>query len=1011
MKLHLLMFALLFLACSTGKYEIRETQAPASQPVVSSAVITDDSGIPFAPSGKYSWRIDSAWVDSTLHSLSLRDKVGQMIVPYSLSGYMSDNDPDYVQLVHMVKDEKVGGIVVSIGDIYEQAILLNKLQKLADVPLLVSSDYEYGLGMRLQNGIAFPSNMALGATRDSALVYEIGKVVANEARAVGVQQNYAPVSDVNNNPENPIINVRSYGENPELVARLASAFVKGSQDGGVVATAKHFPGHGDTQSDSHMTLPVENYGFGRLDTMELVPFRADIGAGLKSVMVGHIAFPLIENEPGLPGTLSPDITTGLLEDSLGFRGLIVTDAMTMRGVTIGYSTADAAIRAVKAGTDILLMPPDNSVAIDAIVRAVERGEISQSRIDNAVRKILETKSELGLNVNKFVDIGTIPRVVGTEEHQILAEHAARRSVTIVRNTGNIIPLQYTQPEGVLCLTVSDNGDPNVSREFRAQIMRRYENVSFVQIDPTSNELDFKSAMDAVNNSSLVVIPAYIRWRSGTGTIDFVPSVQTFLQQVTESGKPVVMISFGNPYLLRSVPKVAAYVCAYGDMRVSVDAAVQALFGEVSVKGKLPVSIPSSNGTAVASYGDGIDLPQTSLRIANPEEAGFDPSRLGQLDSIVNFWIADSAFPCAQLLVSKDGKIVFNKAFGTYDYSPLSRTIDLNTMFDLASVTKICATTFAAMKLYGEGKLDLDAPVVKYVPQFGQNGKEKITVRDLLVHDSGLPPDPPRILWNTPVISHDQLVKLRKNPQLMVEADSFGNNFKAAHDAMWDSVYASRLEYPTGTKMVYSDINFLMMGKIIEKISGMPLDEYVAENFYRPLGMTHTMFTPPPSLAQFCAPTEYDSLAGGFIQGVVHDENSRSLGGVAGHAGLFSTAGDIAVYLQLMLNHGVYDGRRYLQDSAVTLFTRKQSDLSTRGLGWDTKAPNPEYSSAGHFFSPNSFGHTGFTGTSIWVDPVRNLIVVLFTNRVCPTRENGKIGRARPSIHDAVIKALLSESTH
>ncbi|HUI30281.1 MAG TPA: glycoside hydrolase family 3 N-terminal domain-containing protein, partial [Candidatus Acidoferrales bacterium] len=828
---------LLFYGCTAANRTISQPHVASTTKSDTTTVVNGRVGVstevyPVENSGSYRWSIDESWVKTILASLTLREKVAQMVVPYSLTQYLSDDDPDYLDLVRMVRDEKVGGLVVSLGNIYEQAILLNDLQKIADVPLLISSDYENGLGMRLTGGISFPSNMALGATRDSSLVYEIGKVIGKEARAVGVSQNYAPVSDVNDNPENPIINVRSFGENPYLVAKLASAFVKGSQDGGVIATAKHFPGHGDTRVDSHVGLPVIGYGVQRLDTMELIPFKSDIGSGVKSIMVAHIAFPKIDTEQGVPGTLSSRITTGLLEDTLGFHGLVVTDAMTMKGVTNEFSGADAAIRAVKAGADIVLMPPDNRVAIDAITKAVERGEISQARVDSAVKKILDIKSELGLNKERFVDLNSIPRIVGTEAHQLLAEHAARRSITIVKNDSNILPLQYHQPQRILCLVVSDNGDPSVAGEFRMELLQRYENVDFVQVDPTSNELDFQNAMNAVSNASIVIIPTYVRWRSGTGTIDFAPSVQSFLQKVTGSGKPVVMVSFGNPYLLRSAPGVAAYVCAYGDMKVSVDAAVQALFGEINISGKLPVTIPD-----VAKYGAGIDLPQTSLRFAAPQEARFDPYKLSQLDSIVNFWISDTAFPCAQLLVAKDGKIVFDKAFGTYDYSPLSRTIDLNTMFDMASLTKICATTFAAMKLYGEGKLNIDTTVVSYLPKFGRNGKEKVTVRDLLVHDSGLPPDPPEYLWRTSVIPEAQLDSLLKHPRWLVEPDSFGSNFNAAHDAMWDSLYATPLEYPTGTKMVYSDINFLMVAKIIEKITGMPLDEYVEKNFYHPLGMT------------------------------------------------------------------------------------------------------------------------------------------------------------------------------
>ena len=946
----------------------------------------------------YVWSADNRWVDSTFNTLTLREKVAQMIVPFSLAQYMSDDDPEYLKLVKSVKDEKVGGIVVSLGNIYEQAVLLNKLQRLSDVPLLVSSDYENGLGMRLAGGISFPSNMALGATRDSTLVYDVGDVVGKEARAVGVGQVYAPVSDVNDNPENPIINVRSFGENPQMVARLSSAFVKGIQDGGAIATAKHFPGHGDTQMDSHLGMPTIDFEMIRLDTMELVPFRADINAGVKSVMVAHIAFPKIEKLRGLPGTLSASITTRLLQDSLGFHGLVVTDAMTMKGVTDEFSDADAAIRAVNAGADIVLMPPDNTVAIEAITKAVERGDITESKIDDAVHKILELKSELGLSRKRFVNLNDIAGVVGTERHELLAEYAARRSITIVRNEGNVLPLQYHQPQRILCLAVSDNGDPYVARVFRQELMKRYDDVTFMQVDPSINDLDVQNVLRAVDTTSLVLIPAYIRWRSGTGTIDFTSEAQGLLNRVTDSGKPVVMVSFGNPYLLRSVPKVSAYVCAYGDMDVSIKAAIQAIFGEINVSGKLPITIPG-----VAQYGEGIDLPQTSLRFARPETDGFSLDSLANIDSIVNYWIADSAFPGAQVLVAKDGKVVYDKSFGTYDYSPLSRTTKSNTMYDLASLTKVMATTQAAMKLYGEGKLDLDSPVAKYIPQFGQNGKEKITVRNLMVHDSGLPPDPPAHLWYTAAIPEEQLDSLLKHPRDFAIPDSFGANFEKAHDAMWDSLYATPLAYETGTKTVYSDINFLILGKIIEKITSMSLAEYVTRNFYKPLGMTHTMFTPPKYLIDMCAPTEYDSAAGHLLQGVVHDENSRSLGGAVGHAGLFSTASDLAVLMQMMLNGGVYDGRRYLQDSVIDLFTRRQSELSTRGLGWDTKSP--DHSSAGHLFSPNSWGHLGFTGTSVWVDPVRHLFVLIMTNRVCPTRKNDKTWIVRPIIHDTVINAL------
>lgn len=954
------------------------------------------------PAGtNYRWIADTSWVDSTLSSMSLRDKVAQMIVPFTYAPYISDNDDTYDYLAHLVKDMHVGGFVVSLGNVYEQAMMINKLQKLSDIPLLFSADYEYGLGMRLKGGISFPSNMALGATRDSTLVYKIGRAVGEEARAVGILQNYAPVSDVNDNPENPIINVRSFGSNPQLVGELASAFAIGTQDEGVVATAKHFPGHGDTQVDSHTQLPTINYSYAHLDTMELVPFRDDIKAGIKSVMVAHIAFPDYQHEQGVPASLSRQITTGMLRDSLGFRGLIVTDALTMGGVTKDYSAADAAIRAVNAGADILLIPPDPEIAINSIIRAVDRGVISRQRINDAVREILTIKSELGLNRRRFVDIDNISRIVGSESHVLLAQEAARKSITIVRNVGNYIPLQYHQPQQVLCLTVADNGDPYVGAQFRNELAQRCDNVVYAQIDPASNQMDFDSVYTMAQRSDIIIVACYVHWGAGQGTVDFTPPVKDFLLKVAALNKPCIMVSFGNPYLLRSVPIVPAYVCAYSSAKYSVTAAVQALFGEINVTGKLPITIPNT-----ADYGDGVVLHKTSLQFSPPQLAGFDPRRLDRLDSLMHFWIGKGAFPGGQLLVAKDGMIVYDKAFGMIDTSLYSRRVTLNTMYDLASLTKVAATTFAAMKLYGEGKLDLDAPVAKYIPQFGQNGKEHVTIRNLLVHDSGLPPDPPHFLWYTDAIPKRQFERLLANPHEFVYPDSFGTNFYAAHQAMYDSLYEMPLAYKTGTKMVYSDINFIILGKVIEHITGMPLNQYVEQNFYQPLGMTHTMFNPPNSLWSDCAATEYDSAAGGLLQGVVDDENSRSLGGVAGHAGLFSTSQDLAVYAQLLLNGGVYDGRRYLKSSTISLFTRKQSNLSTRALGWDTKSPHN--STAGKYFSPTSYGHLGFTGTSIWIDPVRKMFVILLTNRICPSRTNEDIRIVRPEIYNAAVEALTKK---
>ncbi|MCL5021264.1 MAG: serine hydrolase, partial [Bacteroidetes bacterium] len=767
----ILLASLVLMSCSSGHYQTKnESRLPSS---ADTPVHTTDSGcILQQPAGtNYQWIADTAWVNSTLRSLSLREKIGQMIVPFTYARYMSDNSNSYDDLSHLVNEFHVGGFVMSIGNVYEEAMLINRLQKISKIPLLFASDFEYGLGMRLQDAVSFPMNMALGATRDTALAFEIGHAVGNEARAIGVLQVYAPVSDVNDNPENPIINVRSFGENPQLVGRMASAWAMGAQEAGVVATAKHFPGHGDTQVDSHTQLPTINYPYSRLDTLELVPFRDDIAAGIKSVMVAHIAFPLFQHEVGVPATLSRQITTGMLRDSLGFRGLIVTDALTMGGVTKDYSTAEAAVRAVNAGADILLMPPDDRIAVDAIVKAVHDGVISRARIDSAVKEILTIKSELGLEKRRFVDVDDISKIIGSMNHELLAQKAARKSITIVRNVGNFLPLQYHQPQQLLCLTVSDDGDPSTGERFRNELAERCDNITYAQINPASNQMNFDDVYKMAENADAIVIACYVQWGAGQGTVDFTPPVKGFLNKIAALNKPCIMVSFGNPYLLRSVPIVPAYVCAYSSSRYSVNAAVQALFGEINVTGKLPVTIPNS-----ADYGDGVMLPKTSLQYASPQEAGFNPERLDKLDSLMNYWVAKGAFPGAQLLVARHGMIAYDKCFGTLDTSLYSRRVQPNTMFDLASLTKVVATTFAAMRLYDEGKLDLEAPVARYLPQFAQDGKSKVTIRDLLVHDSGLPPDPPHFLWETGAIPQNQLQRLLKDPHAFVYADSFGTNF-------------------------------------------------------------------------------------------------------------------------------------------------------------------------------------------------------------------------------------------
>jgi beta-N-acetylhexosaminidase len=925
------------------------------------------------------------WVEKTLKRLTLDEKVAQMVVPKVYGNFTNFQSEEWKRLVYLVKERKVGGIAMFAGNVTETAFTINQLQELADVPLLVSADFERGLAMRTRRATAFPDAMALAATRDPGLAYQMGKIVAEEARAFGVHQNFAPVADVNVHPENPVINIRSYGEDPQWVAEIASAYARGLQDGGVLATAKHFPGHGDVNVDSHIGLPVLNVTAGRLDSTELVPFRRLIDAGVKSIMMGHIAVPSLDST-NLPATLSPKLTTELLLHRLGYQGLIVADALEMFGVLGSFTLDEASIRAVEAGIDVLLAPTPGSetTVIDAVKNAVFSGRIPQERINRSVGKILAAKKSLGLDEERLTDVSRVHEVIGAPLHWETAKTIARASVTVLKNE-YVLPLQRIGLKNKIALVVvADHDDyrtevhrsaPLLTNEragtyFATQLRRRYANVELSRLDPRSNAMEVDSILTRVRAADVVVCPVYVKARSGSGKFGLPQQVIDWTNTLALQGKPTIFIAMASPYILDTLLNGSAYLCTYSDGELSTEAVVEALFGEIPVRGKLPITLPR-----MFPLSSGLNLPASTLREESPIAVGFDSSKLTVLDSTVQQAIGDSAFPGAQLLVAKDGAIVYNKAFGTLEYSSASQPVNKLTMYDIASLTKVVATTSAVLKLSEEGKLRLEDTVARYLPEFGKQSKEKITIRHLLLHTSGLPAFKKLFLTTT-----------------------------TAKDAL-DSVYNSELIYKPGDSTVYSDFGFIVLGKIVEKVSGMTLDRYVTQTLFLPLEMSRTMFNPPESLWSNIAPTELDTAwRKVLLRGIVHDETASLLGGVAGHAGLFSTASDLAVFVQMMMNAGFYGGRNYLTPESFRLVTARQDTKSTRTIGWDTKTP-VGYSSAGTLFSYMSFGHTGFTGTSIWVDPERNLFVIFLTNRVHPTRENTKIFNVRPAVHDAVVRAL------
>jgi len=920
------------------------------------------------------WPGTGAWAVARLQEMTLTQKVSHLFASYAYGRFRSVDDPAYQRLIDRVERFEVGGLVFFQGDPLSQAVLANDLQRRSRLPLLVSQDMEWGAGMRLDYTTTLPRAMALGATRDPALAYAAGAVTAEEARALGTRQIFAPVADVNNNPFNPIINVRSFSEHPDLVAAMVVAFIRGAQEGGVLATAKHFPGHGDTSVDSHSDLPVLPFNRTRLDTLELIPFQAAVDAGVMSVMSGHLALPAFDADIHVPASLSPNVTRKILRDDMGFKGLIVTDALRMQGVTKHFGVGEAAVRALEAGADMLLLSDDEYAARQAILEAIENGRLTEAQIDESVWRILRAKEWCGLHENRFVDLNAAGLHVATQAHQALSETIARRSLTLLRNEQQILPL-LGPPKRILSITLSDSDTPSTGDPFIVAL-RRHANTSEIAtllLDRRSVPKAYREALAQTANADVVFAPTFLYVRSGSGQIGLPDKHRAFLDDLIAAGKPVVLISFGNPYMVAGLAQQpTAYLAAYGGNEASQKVVVQALFGQQGFEGRLPITIPG-----LYAYGDGLRLDQVDLRHGYPEEVGMSGDTLSRIDSLLRNAITRRAFPGAAVAIGRAGALTKLDGYGYFTYNS-EQPVTPQSRFDMASVTKVVVTTTAAMQLYDQGLLDLDAPVSRYLSTFTQHGKQGVTIRHLLTHTSGLPPFRP---------FHRMGVTTRQ--------------------AVIDSIFAIGLEFEPGAQARYSDFSMITLALVIEKITGQEFAAYAREHILEPLGMHDTGFLPTGHPDESVVPTEVDDyFRNRLIQGEVHDETAWLLGGTAGHAGLFSTAADLARFAFMLTNGGRIEGKPFIRDETIRLFTTPiDPDHHTRALGWDTRS-REGYSSAGAFFGPHSFGHTGFTGTSIWIDPDQQLFVILLTNRVYPTRENRGHLPIRPQLADLAYKAIV-----
>ncbi len=1007
--------------------------------------------VPVPPPGPAAPADEARWVEEALASMELREEVAQLVFPWIPGAYQSRTDPEFLGLERWV-EEGIGGVVISIGSPHAYAAKLNALQEVARIPLLVSSDFESGgPGMRINHsyalpsllaqggGTSFPPTMAFGAIGEEAFVEEMARITAVEARAVGVHLNFAPVVDVNSNPENPIINTRALGEDPETVGQLARAYIRGAREGGVLTTAKHFPGHGDTRVDSHLELPEVTADRQRLDEVELVPFRAAIDEGVDGVMTAHVSVPAVLGPDAPPATFSSEFMTDLLEGELGFDGLVITDALRMGAITERYGGGEAAVLALEAGADIILVPESVPGAIDAVVEAVESGRLSRERLQASVRKVLGAKAGLELHRERRVPLEEVDRVVGSGPHLAFADSAASRSITLPRDRENRVPVDLEEAPRVLSVTYARSSSPVAGQEFDALLATFVPEVERVRLDERSSPAEYRSLGSRAEEADLVLVSAYVAPQAGAGAVEVPAELARFVHEIDER-RPLAVLSFGNPYLLSVFPDVGTYMLAWGDREVSQRAAVRALVGASGIEGRLPVTLPPfhQRGEGLVRAADplvaerararGDALDETGLVAgppggdaeeptvepdppdpeewsaawpgeASPKSLGMSPTLLAELDSLMLAAVADGVAPGAALAVGRSDGIVRLRGYGTLDYAEGSPPVTTRTLYDVASLTKALGTTTAVMLLVEEGRIELDAPVSRYLPWWSDDSssaRSRVTVRDLLLHRSGLP------AWR----------------RWFLEL--------AGTDQYREAVSTLALDQEPGSTTIYSDIGFKVLGWIVEEVSDRPLDAFLGERVWRPVGMADTFFRPDSSLFFRIAPTEVDEeRRNRHILGEVHDENAYSMGGVAGHAGIFSSVQDLSLFARLMLGGGRLPGCggseaaveqegfpcpptgrgevSLFDRGTVADFTRRHDRTASRALGWDTPSGR---SSAGDYFTTESFGHTGFTGTSIWIDPELDLFVVLLTNRVNPTGENTLHIPLRRAVHDVAAMAIL-----
>lgn len=886
------------------------------------------------------------WVDSVQNRLSLRDQAAQLMV---LRVPIKMDDKRQRQFEKLMTSERVGGVCFFAGTASKQVAQTKRFQSLAKVPLMVCLDGEWGLGMRLTDSYSFPQMMMMGAL-DSVyddLIRQMGSEIGYQCRKIGVNVNFAPVVDLNSNPKNPVIGGRSFGENKREVARKGRMYILGQQSQRVTSTPKHFPGHGDTDVDSHRDLPVIDHTRGYIDTVDTYPFRSVFQDGARGVMVAHLQVNALDNRPNRPSSLSSVIVNDYLRKDCGFGGLVFTDGIDMEGVAKHFGNGQECLEALLAGCDVVILPKDVKKALDVIVDYAKKHPEFEKEIEDKCRRVLEEKYWCGLNSFNPKDL-QLPTTADNDRCHAITKEIVANAVTLVNDEEGLLPL--SKGDDVLWLSVGlgDTALTSVSDELR----------------------------DRIRLANKVVINLYGYATVATKQYGASPEALDVISQVAQNNPSTVLVIYGSPYILNimdeaKITKPTSIVMAYqsnDDIRSVVP---DLLYGLKPFKGHLPV--------AVSSYPAGFKYVPGSRRskyrdyYSGLREAGIDSSYYVRIDSLCNDGVRKQIYPGCEILVAKDGKVLYQRGYGRQTYSEFSPAVDTNTIYDLASLTKVCATTFAVMKLVDAKKIKLDDQLSTYLPYLKKTNKSKVTVRQALSHFARLK-------------AFEQYYK-QMGPECTDYVIGEGSEFEDCRQKVLQGIAKSDLI--KDHKYLYSDLGFILLGDLVEKVSGQSLDIFMEQQFYAPLGMSHTCFNPilHDVDSTLIAPTEIDTyFRNRTLRGEVHDQNASVMGGVSGHAGLFSTASDLAILYQMLLDGGVYHGQRFLSKEVIDEFNTQYylKKGNRRALGFDKPLEHPRRGgNTSPEVSQKSMGHTGFTGTMVWVDPEYNLVYIFLSNRTFP----------------------------